>query len=432
MILSNYDYPRLVIESRNGDHTSRDLLAQKVQSDIRPYVYRMLYNKELTDDITQETLLKVFELIHTIREPEKFRCWLYRMARGKVQLCFRYKKKFDMSKATIADDYMSDNTMNGLTQLIQEELSEAIVNAMDTLKESHRDILVLRIYQNLSYKEIAEILSCSSLAAKVQFYRAKQALKKKLKGHGFNKSMLLPALLIFGKLTSQATAQTALPVMAAKTLMVSPAAVLLGSGLSYLTVSVIVIVSFMPWQDIKQSVTEYFQDRQYETQICVPLGLSTIVYNNQHLSEVQEYRRLADIREMDQHFSKTGYEVLNLVIEPGESVEFKFPGIISNGPGEDIYIVELGPAGESVEVYLRDDKNNEIYLGRAASPRIDNQYRSVVVNYPITSTFDLSRYKIDFNPTRIKLVGSHSGGVIDGFELHRIQARVKMPKGMGS
>ncbi len=428
MKLSTIDYPELLIESQKGDSVSLNNLALKIQSDIRPYVYRMLFNMELTDDITQETLLSSFELIHTIRQPKKFRCWLYRMARGKVQMHFREKKRLELTELTFPDDHICKSSTNGLTRLIQQELSEAIMLAMDSLKESHRTILILRLYQNLSYDEIAEILTCSSLSAKAQFYRAKQVLRKKLNGSGFNKTMLLSALLLLGNFTSNTIAQTSVPLITRKALAPSPAVAVACSGLTYVTLSAIVLTMLLPWQVIKEYTSQFFWQQSYQMQICYPTQVVSILSNKTLHSQNERYGRLTNIKMMDHYFSSTNYEKLNIVIESGESIEFKFPGTIANGPGDDIFVVELGPEGESVEVYLRDQKNNEIYLGTAQVPKFGNNKGTAIINYPISCNFDLSNYDINFDPTHIKLVGSKRNTQNNGFELQCIQANVNITK----
>ena len=95
---------------------------------------------------------------------------------------------------------------DGLKNLINKELSQAIVDAMAKLKLRHRNILVLRCCEQLPYSEIAEVMDCSEMAARVLFFRAKHSLKGKLSKHGFGKGMLLGAMGLFGHMTSPADA----------------------------------------------------------------------------------------------------------------------------------------------------------------------------------------------------------------------------------
>ncbi|MBI9017629.1 MAG: RNA polymerase sigma factor [Phycisphaerae bacterium] len=425
MILTEYDYENLLIESQNGNNLSRDRLAIKIQSDIGPYVYRMLHDWQAAEDITQETVLKTFENINAIRNPEGFKAWIYRTAQGNVQMHFRDRKKLETVQEDMPDNYLCKNTKNVLTKLIYQELSDTIAIAMDSIKEIHRQIIILRVYQNLSYKDISKVLGCSQMAAKVRFYKAKQCLKKQLKIGGFNKSMLLPALAIFGKLTSNAKAGSNFPVIASQTLSVSPVAVAIGSGLPLLAVSTVILVLLSPVGHIYDKFAGIFTAEEYETKITVPSQLVSIKSNHDRHSSSRNYASLDNIENMDQYFATKNYEILDIIIEPGESIGFLFPGIITNGPDFDIFITELGPDGEAVEVYLCDEAENELYLGLAQSPKVGRGQGSAVLNYPVTCKFDLSQYEIKFEPRIIKLVGPVAGSIKDDFELHQLHARIK-------
>ncbi len=416
MIFGEYNYPQLILECRNGGSAGRDLLARKVRSDIGPYVYRMLFNRELAEDIIQDTLLKVFELIHTIRQPEKFRSWLYRTAWGQVQHYFRQQKKIEIDAGANPDDYASPNTVEGLTHLLETELAEAITRAMAGLKESYRHILVLRVYQGFSYEEIGQILSCSPLAAKVLFHRAKQALKKKLTGRGFNKSMLAPALLLFGKLSAQASGQAVVPVVTGRLLTVSPLITMAGSGVSYLAVATLIVLVALPWRAVSNHFSRLISGNLCETRVSCPI-------------EFVAQGATADwLVRLNRQYTEQGFERLDYVIEAGEEVEFIFPGKLIDGTGADLFITELGPDGECVEVYAGDSLGHEHWIGQARTPKVDAGQKGVIFNYPITCRIDLANAPQDFEPDRIKLVNS-ANGKNNGFELQQIQARIAVVQG---
>ncbi|HBG26180.1 MAG: hypothetical protein A2Y10_13545 [Planctomycetes bacterium GWF2_41_51] len=206
----NLNTTDVVKKAQFGCHDSMSILTQQVQQGLLVYIYRLTLNHNTAEDLLQETLLEMVKSLKNLRRPECLHGWLYRTALGKVQHYFRdnqYEKTilpmsaFDKEKLL---QRASDSNCDGLKNLINEELSQAIVGAMAKLKLRHRNILILRCCENMPYSEIAEVLNCSQFAAQVLFFRAKQALKKKLSKHGFGKPILAGSLTLFGIMTSSA------------------------------------------------------------------------------------------------------------------------------------------------------------------------------------------------------------------------------------
>ena len=92
--------------------------------------------------------------------------------------------------------------------MIRKELAEAVFAAMAKLSISYRDVLILRCLEQKSYSDIVYIMNCRQLRARVLFFRAKQALKRRLSHKGFKAPMLLMALSLFARLTSPAHASS--------------------------------------------------------------------------------------------------------------------------------------------------------------------------------------------------------------------------------
>ncbi|MGA2093659.1 MAG: sigma factor-like helix-turn-helix DNA-binding protein, partial [Sedimentisphaerales bacterium] len=110
---------------------------------------------------------------------------------------------------------VSGNLNDGLSEMMRKELSDAVFTAMKRLSVKHRNIIILRCYENLEYSEIAIMMNISELHSRVMFFRAKNSLRRKLAVQGFRKSYLLVALALFGVLTTSAKASTSCTVSAA-------------------------------------------------------------------------------------------------------------------------------------------------------------------------------------------------------------------------
>jgi RNA polymerase sigma-70 factor (ECF subfamily) len=208
---------RLVTWARAGDRESLSRLAELAQPRLLPYLYRLTLDYELAQEICQETLVKMVEGLEGLENVDRFWPWLFRSAMGNVQHYYRDQKRRHMAHlAAVAgdrfEDYICRDHGDGLTRASRVELSEIVVGAMAQMHLIYRNILVLRCYDQLSYAEIAEVMGCKELRARVLFFRAKQALKRHLGRKGFRQDALMSALGLFGFLTippKSATAATA-------------------------------------------------------------------------------------------------------------------------------------------------------------------------------------------------------------------------------
>jgi RNA polymerase sigma-70 factor (ECF subfamily) len=237
----------LVKKAQFGCQESMDILAQRAQRGLFAYIYRLTLNYNVTEDLQQETLLEMVKSLKTLEHPERFWAWLYRTALGKVQHYFRDRQyeKVIQPMSTLDKEKLlqrvSGSYGDGLKNLINKELSQAIVDAMAKLKLRHRNILVLRCCEQLPYSEIAEVMDCSEIAAQVLFFRAKHSLKRKLSKHGFGKGMLLTALGLFGRMTAPADAAP-ITVSAAST-KVGVAATVIGAAGTKLGLTIATVVT---------------------------------------------------------------------------------------------------------------------------------------------------------------------------------------------
>jgi RNA polymerase sigma-70 factor (ECF subfamily) len=242
----------LVTKARQGDQESLSELSKLVEDRVFAYIQRLTLNRELSSDLTQETLMEMVKSIRNLKHPERFLYWLFQIALMKVRRHFQDKqKKGVIPFSVLEEDYTfeppSPEPFDRLGEMERRELTEAVFGAVRKLKISHRSIVALRCYERMSYSEIAELMDCSEIKARVLFYRAKMALKKQLSLHGFSKAYLLVALALFGLLTTPSKAAAAAGSVTTASLEVGPAAVFvsfLGTKLGIVLTTVIAAVTF--------------------------------------------------------------------------------------------------------------------------------------------------------------------------------------------
>lgn len=189
-----------------------DGLVQLAEKSVSAYIYRLTLDYHVTQDLLQDTLLEIVRSLKNLRCPEAFWAWTYRTALGKVQHHFRVQMRHRKLQEMATTDKerllqrLSERHSDGLKNLINKELSQAVIDAMAKLKIRHRNILVLRFCEQMSYTEIAEIMDCSEMVARVLFFRAKRMLKQKISRHGFGAGSMLLAIGLFGQMTAPADA----------------------------------------------------------------------------------------------------------------------------------------------------------------------------------------------------------------------------------
>ena len=167
--LSQLTDEELAIEYVKGNNRAFDELLSRTQTGIFSYIIFIVHNKEVANDLFQETFLKaITKLKEGKYSPSgKFNGWLIRIAHNAIMDWYRRQKSkhiidTDGSELTIAE--MSDQTIMETSRedlLANAQVMEDVRSLIDFLPENQREIVKMRYYQNLSFKEIAVLTDCS-------------------------------------------------------------------------------------------------------------------------------------------------------------------------------------------------------------------------------------------------------------------------------
>jgi RNA polymerase sigma-70 factor (ECF subfamily) len=219
------DLVDLVKRAQFGDKECLDSLAEAAEERLRLNVYRLTMEHDLTEEIVQETMLKMLKVLNELKEADRFWPWLYRIALNKIHLHHRkgrHGKTVPLS--AVADTGTQEDRQDAMAEIISRELKDVVTKAMRQLKPAHRTVLTLRCYEEMEYAQIGEAMGRSEFAAQMLFARAKRALKKQLARRGFGKGSLLMALALFGRMTASSEAAAAQVSVTAATTKVGVAA----------------------------------------------------------------------------------------------------------------------------------------------------------------------------------------------------------------
>lgn len=142
---------------------------------IYRFIYYKTHHKETAEDLTSDTFLKALENIKSFREGS-FQAWLFKIARNTVIDYYR-KKKFVLNIDDVWDLGKKDNVLKDLEM---KERMEKVYDVFSKLNPVQREIVLLRIWDDMPYKEIAEIVGKQEGACKMIFARAIAQIKNEI------------------------------------------------------------------------------------------------------------------------------------------------------------------------------------------------------------------------------------------------------------
>ena len=151
----------LVSDYIGGKEASLSILINKHQQRLFSFIYSKIQDKDLTEDIFQDTFIKVIKTLKKgkYNEEGKFLPWVMRIAHNLVIDHFRKNNRMPSFKNTDEFNIFSvlhDGTLNAEKQLIQEQIYDDVRELINELPEEQKEVLVMRMYKDMSFKEISE------------------------------------------------------------------------------------------------------------------------------------------------------------------------------------------------------------------------------------------------------------------------------------
>lgn len=170
-----------------GNNAAFDTLLARHQQNLFSYILQMVRDRDLADDIFQETFIKAITTIRQNRYNElgKFAPWIFRIARNLVVDSFRADKAdFTMSADAVGYDILNRRDLADLTaedMMIDLQIEKDIRSLIQALPDSQREVLQMRYYQDMSFKEIAAAKGVSINTALGRMHYAVLNLRKMVK-----------------------------------------------------------------------------------------------------------------------------------------------------------------------------------------------------------------------------------------------------------
>jgi RNA polymerase sigma-70 factor (ECF subfamily) len=172
----------------DGQVDAFDEFVDTFRTRIFQYSYLMCGQREDAEEVAQDTLLKVFENFDTLREPERIRSWVFRIARNAC-LMKRRRSLFAPSQELSLEHYLegdgegsrhqiADRSILPYDEVLQGEMNAALRDAIQLLSPNYRSVILLRDMEELSTEETAEILDVSTDVVKQRLHRGRLALRR--------------------------------------------------------------------------------------------------------------------------------------------------------------------------------------------------------------------------------------------------------------
>jgi len=172
----------LVARACQGDQEAFRLIFERYSRPLISFIYDQVSNRELAEELTQETFVRAYRGLHTLRTETKLSTWLFgiakNVARESLRARVRDDRHVDLEDRLVLN--LSDRGPVLVKQLLNKELNEVIQNSLALLDEDKRLVFTLKVFQQCSYEEIAEITGFSIPKLKTDLHRARTEMRRRV------------------------------------------------------------------------------------------------------------------------------------------------------------------------------------------------------------------------------------------------------------
>lgn len=180
----------IIEKCKNGDREAFNTLVEMYQQQVFNIAYGMLSDYEDASDASQEVFIKIYKSIASFKGQASFATWMYRICANVCNDMLRKRQRRGITLSIDADDEDENSLYNELPsnelqpdeQLELNERQAAVRQAIDSLKDEYKEIIVYSDMNDMSYEEVSQVLKVPVGTVKSRLNRARNALRKKLLG----------------------------------------------------------------------------------------------------------------------------------------------------------------------------------------------------------------------------------------------------------
>jgi RNA polymerase sigma-70 factor, ECF subfamily len=177
---------QLMLRVREGDDTSFAVLLERHRGPVVHFLYRMVQNQAVSEELAQEVFLRVYRSRETYEPTAKFTTWLFRIATHVALNSIRDGKKekghesLDEEMLDGMERQVADHQQTVEQEMVHEVKLREVRQAIEALPSKQRAAVLMHKYEGLDYAQIAGVLSCSESAVKSLLFRAYESLRGRL------------------------------------------------------------------------------------------------------------------------------------------------------------------------------------------------------------------------------------------------------------
>ena len=173
----------LIARACRGEDDAFRLIFQRHVRPIISFIYDIVGQRDLAEELTQETFVRAYKSLKALRDETKLSTWLFGIAKNVAREALRSRgkeeHKVDIDHEQVME--LSDPKLPPDGQLLNKELSRVIHNALAMLDVDKRLVFTLKVFQHQSYQEIAKITGFSIPKLKTDLHRAKAEMRRRIR-----------------------------------------------------------------------------------------------------------------------------------------------------------------------------------------------------------------------------------------------------------
>lgn len=174
----------LIARARRGDEEAFRLIFERWASPVAGFIHCMVNCRDSAEELAQETFVRAYRGLHTLRDEAKLTTWLFGIAR-RVALEHLRTRRRDGARADgdSRPEPAAADARSPAALLLDKELRGLVSDALARLDEDKRVVFALKVYQQRSYEEIAEITGFSPAKVRNDLHRARAEMRRRLAGY---------------------------------------------------------------------------------------------------------------------------------------------------------------------------------------------------------------------------------------------------------
>lgn len=190
----------LIVRAKAGDQSAQGKLVQLWYKRIYNFGYKFFLDHDMAMEVSQKTFISMCKNLHSLQDTARFKSWLYKIA---VNYCREEARKRKGSRSLSFDlvwnreaeespnwESSGQRLDNPERQMQQTELSDILQKALLEISVEQREVVIMKEYEGLKFREIAEVLNLSENTVKSRMYYGLDGLKKILEKNNINKNTI--------------------------------------------------------------------------------------------------------------------------------------------------------------------------------------------------------------------------------------------------